>query len=109
MLAPADSGNQQSTAEKKSYNYPNPFRPGEQQTVLRYELETAQRVSIGVYDMSNRLVRTILDDQTMAAGVHNSETWDGTNESGREVANGVYFARIKTIESIQFIRIVVMH
>ena len=45
-----------------------------------------------IYDVRGRRVRTLVDEQ-MANGFH-SVRWDSRNESGRQVAPGVYFVRM---------------
>ena len=72
---------------------PNPANP---QTKLIYVLpQTANgaRVSLRVYDVSGRLVRTLVS-RNETAGAHAS-VWDGTDDSGRHVSSGAYFARIE--------------
>jgi hypothetical protein len=72
-------------------NYPNPFNPT---TTIRFEIETGQHVRLGIYDVSGRLVRTLVDEAT-APGV-NLVRWDGESQNGGEVSSGVYFAHIQT-------------
>ena len=50
-------------------------------------------VSLKVFDVAGRLVRTLVDGRR-TAGAH-SERWDGRDESGLNAASGVYFARMK--------------
>jgi hypothetical protein len=70
-------------------NYPNPFNPS---TVVSFTVPEKEKVSVRVYDVSGRFVRT-LTDKTFDPGTH-SITWDGTNEGGRHVGSGVYFCRM---------------
>jgi flagellar hook assembly protein FlgD len=70
-------------------NYPNPFNPS---TVVSFTVPEKEKVSIRVYDVSGRFVRT-LADRTFEPGMH-SVTWDGTNDGGRHVGSGVYFCRM---------------
>jgi flagellar hook assembly protein FlgD len=70
---------------------PNPFV---RTALLRYSLSRPARVSIKVYDRAGRLVRAILEGECQP-GVHVAR-WDGTDARGRRVANGVYFARLRT-------------
>jgi hypothetical protein len=51
-------------------------------------------VSIRVYDVAGRLVRSLVD-APLAAGSHEL-TWTLTNEQGRRVSPGVYFCRMVT-------------
>ncbi|MFH1502191.1 MAG: M14 family zinc carboxypeptidase, partial [Candidatus Eisenbacteria bacterium] len=70
-------------------NYPNPFNP---RTSVRYEVPSAGHVSLRVYDVAGRLVKTLVDTELESGGRHEVE-WDGRDESGAPVAAGVYFAR----------------
>ncbi len=72
---------------------PNPFRDA---TAIRFELPSAARVSLGVYDVSGRRLRGLLDD-VRAAG-HHVVAWDGCDDAGRAVAGGVYYLRLQSTE-----------
>ena len=50
-------------------------------------------VSLRVYDVSGRLVRTLVDGEK-GAGYHTA-VWDGRDDAGTEVASGVYFCRME--------------
>ena len=50
------------------------------------------RAVIDIFDVSGRLVRTVLDD-TLEPGKHSFE-WDGMGSGGRKASAGVYFARV---------------
>jgi hypothetical protein len=65
--------------------HPNPFGSG---TMIRFGLPDAREVRIDVFDVSGRRVRRLLAERR-GAGQH-MISWDGTDESGREVANGIY-------------------
>ncbi|NNE71102.1 MAG: T9SS type A sorting domain-containing protein [Rhodothermales bacterium] len=71
---------------KLSANYPNPFNPS---TSFSITLPVDRSVSLRVYDVSGRLVRTIVSGQHHAAGTYEF-TWDGTNDAGAQVASGTY-------------------
>ncbi|RMH72739.1 MAG: tandem-95 repeat protein [Gemmatimonadetes bacterium] len=66
--------------------YPNPFNP---QTTLPFALPVASAVQLRIYDISGRLITTLVD-QKLEAGYH-QVVWDGTNATGKPVASGVYF------------------
>lgn len=70
-------------------NYPNPF---EEQTTLEYVLPEPSPVRLVVYDVLGRQVRTLVDEKKQA-GRHTVQ-WNGTDESGRRMASGVYLARL---------------
>jgi hypothetical protein len=73
-------------------NYPNPFNP---QTRVSYTIPDGSRapVSIRIYDVAGRLVRSLVDEP-QPAGVYTID-WDGTNDRGTRVASGVYFYRLR--------------
>jgi hypothetical protein len=65
-------------------NYPNPFNPT---TTIRYSLNTAQHVTLAVYNLNGQLVREVVDEY-MTAGTHTIQFDAG------KLASGVYFYRI---------------
>ena len=76
-------------------NYPNPFNP---ETWIPYQLGKSAEVTITIYDIRGRVVRTlILGNQP--AGVYQSRSkaahWDGRNHFGEKVATGLYFYTLK--------------
>lgn len=71
---------------KLSANYPNPFNPT---TSFSVTLPIDKAVSLKVYDVAGRVVRTIVGGQHYPAGTYEF-TWDGTNDAGAQVASGTY-------------------
>ncbi len=72
-------------------SYPNPFNPA---VVLPLYLATdAARVSLTVYDVLGRRVRQVWDGP-LEVGSHRF-TWDGRDESGKNVAAGVYLYQVE--------------
>ena len=72
-------------------NYPNPFNP---ETWIPYHLAEPAEVTLTIYSMDGKLVRTIaLGHQP--AGAYESKSraayWDGRNATGERVASGLYF------------------
>jgi hypothetical protein len=65
--------------------------PATASTSVRLDLPAPGRVSMSVYDMCGRLVRT-LHDGWMIQGSH-AVTWDGDGEAGAPLSTGVYFLR----------------
>jgi hypothetical protein len=80
-------------------NYPNPFR---KTTTIAYQLTdiTDDFVEIRIFTVSGRRIR-ILRELDRAVANYREMTWDGTDDAGKEVANGVYFARIKAKQGTQ--------
>ena len=77
-------------------NYPNPFNPV---TTFRYDLPENSHVTITIYDMLGRQVKTLIN-QTQDAG-YKSVIWDTTNDYGRPVSAGVYLYQIQAGEYMQ--------
>lgn len=67
-------------------NAPNPFSP---ETRIAFDLPAAGRAELRIYDVSGRLIRTLVDEKR-PAGPH-SVRWDGRDETGRALSSGVYF------------------
>ena len=61
---------------------------------LLYSIPAASVVSLDEVDARGRLART-LQRAPQAAGPHHVQ-WDGRDNSGRDCAAGLYFARLKT-------------
>ena len=71
-------------------NHPNPFNP---KTAIRFALREAGDVTLAIFDVGGRRVRTLADGP-LAAGRHEA-IWDGRDETGGELASGVYFYRLR--------------
>jgi hypothetical protein len=72
---------------------PNPSGSVTRLTYVVPRSPTAHPVELSIYDAAGRLVRRLVHG-TQPAGLHES-TWDGKNESGLAVGNGVYFQRFR--------------
>lgn len=88
-----DSHNTESVIDASSViirgNYPNPFNPT---TRIDYSLQNSTQINLSVYDIAGRLVKTLYNG-TQTSGNH-FEVWDGTDNSGKATASGIYFSRI---------------
>jgi len=73
-----------------SQNYPNPFN---QSTEIEFALMNSGFVSLEIYDILGRKVRALVSEN-LSAG-YKSVLWDGKDNSGKEVASGIYFYQIK--------------
>jgi len=72
-------------------NAPNPVSSS---TSISFSLPAASNVSLDIFDVSGRLVRT-LSSGLKDAGTH-QVTWNGKDDSGSRLANGVYYYRLST-------------
>jgi len=75
-------------------NHPNPFNPV---TEVAFTVPSgAGRVTLTIYDVGGRVVRTLVDGELPAGPA--KVVWDGTGDSGQSLASGVYFAKLATGE-----------
>jgi flagellar hook assembly protein FlgD len=77
-------------------NYPNPFNPT---TNINFSLPENVNVRLEVYDISGRLVQTLVSGQ-LNAGVH-TITWSGQDNTGAQVASGKYLYRLQAGSFVQ--------
>jgi len=59
---------------------------------LQYSIPRTAKVSLRVYDLQGRTVRTLVD-QDAAAGTFRA-SWDGTTDAGTSAAKGIFFAKL---------------
>ena len=84
-------------------NYPNPFNPV---TTLRYDLPENGHVTITIYDMLGREVKTLIN-QTQDAG-YRSIIWNATNDYDKPVSAGIYLYQIQAGEYISTKKMVLL-
>ncbi len=80
---------------KYVYAYPNPFSPNS--GIIRIHYSTAGReteVTIEIFDFAMNRVRTIIRNAQRHGTQDYDEIWDGHDDKGRRVANGVYHYRV---------------
>ena len=75
-------------------NYPNPFNPT---TQIRYDLPQSEFVSISIYDVMGRKIKSLINSVQEAG--YRSITWNATNDLGQPVSAGMY---IYTIQAGEF-------
>jgi hypothetical protein len=85
-------------------NVPNPFNPV---TTIEFDLARDGHVSLRVYDVAGRLVRTLVDVK-LAAGAGHAATWNGLDDAGNRVSSGVYFYWLVTVDFAETRKMVLM-
>ncbi len=70
-------------------NHPNPFNPI---TTISYDLPEQSDVTLNIYDLRGREVRTFQNREQHAG--HYEIQWNGVDDSGNPVSTGIYFARL---------------
>ncbi|MEM9835052.1 MAG: C25 family cysteine peptidase [Bacteroidota bacterium] len=81
------------------FNYPNPFSNATQFVYTLTGNETPEVFRIQIMTISGRVVKDIdlSAEEALKIGTHRTEyTWDGTDEYGDQLANGVYLYRVIT-------------
>jgi hypothetical protein len=81
-------------------SYPNPFRHA---TTIAYRVCGEGRVSLKVYDLSGRVLRTLVDQ--FESDGQKAFFWDGCSDDGIEAAPGVYFCRLEAARSIATLKL----
>jgi len=68
-------------------NYANPFGPS---TVIRFHIPIPGYATLKIYNSIGQVVRT-LENRNFKSGTFDS-VWNGRNEQGLKVPNGIYFS-----------------
>ncbi len=88
-------------------NFPNPFNPT---TTIGFDIPMVPggkiHVDLSIYNMLGQKVRTLVSD-VLTPGSYQI-TWDGRNENGAIVANGIYFYGIRTEKFTRFKKMILM-
>lgn len=93
MLPPNSIGHQISKYPAKMelhQNWPNPFNPS---TTIKYTLQSADNVSLKVYDLTGKTVATLVN------GKHSAGTYN-VSFKGSRLASGIYIYQLKTSQHI---------
>ena len=70
---------------------PTPFQT---RTAIAYDLPRRGRVALRIFDISGRLVRSLVSGAVQEAGYHSIE-WDGRDDAGTVAVPGLYFSRLE--------------
>jgi hypothetical protein len=74
------------------YNYPNPFS---EKTFFTFKLtQTPDELKIRIYTLAGRLVREIVKHEGELNYDFNIIEWDGKDEDGSSIANGIYLYKV---------------
>jgi hypothetical protein len=94
VIPPIVSVDDESNSAPDSYslqqNYPNPFNPS---TTIRYSIVNPDNVSIKIYDILGREIKTLVNE-VKTAGTYSS-IWNGDNNFGNKVSSGICLYRIE--------------
>jgi hypothetical protein len=91
-------------SKEETYSYPNPFNPD--LGVVKIKYTTAgndEKVTIRIYDFGFNLVKTIIQNAPRSGSIdkviQQTEMWNGKDEFGSTVTNGVYFYSVEIGDS----------
>ncbi len=84
-------------------SHPNPFNP---YTHIRFSLQTDSYVSITIYNLMGRQIRSLVNQQ-ISAGYHTA-LWNSINNLGSPVSAGVYIYSIQAGQFVQTRKIVLL-
>ena len=102
-VSPSEGGVSTPISYTLSQNYPNPFNP---ETRIDYQLPSNGWVELSVYNVLGQKVRTLVAEEK-AAGSYTA-VWNGLDNSGLDVASGVYFYRLNTGDFTSTQRMILM-
>lgn len=97
---------QQLESKNSTYAYPNPFSPRQENVKIKYATNGQTEVTIRIYDFGMNYIRTVIQNVQRGFPIHQTNNtgpdgvngvidfWDGKDDSGSIVPNGVYFYRV---------------
>jgi len=85
-----DDGAHQLPMSRLHQNFPNPFSPT---TSIAYTVAQSGPVEITIYNIRGQRVRQLVNEFKPMGRFQ--LTWDGANDRGTRVAQGIYFYRLR--------------
>ncbi len=82
-------------------NYPNPFKD---KTSIGYKLSKGSNVTLEIININGDRVCSLVNN-FQEAGFYNVD-WNGTNQNGAKLPNGIYYCRLNTDSTVQSKKII---
>jgi len=84
------------SSNSETYCYPNPFSPRQEELKIIYSTDNKPAsVTIRIFDFGMNYVRTVIQNATRQRGPEGPpDFWDGRDDNGNYLPNGVYFYRV---------------
>ncbi|MBT6625382.1 MAG: T9SS type A sorting domain-containing protein, partial [Gemmatimonadetes bacterium] len=79
-----------------SQNHPNPFNP---ETMIHFDLPTPGETELSLFNLMGQRVATLVSGSRDAGSY--MLRWDGRDDTGRELASGVYLFRLIAGDQIE--------
>jgi hypothetical protein len=84
-------------------NYPNPFNP---ETNIAFSIKEAGYTTLEVYNMKGQLMKTLVNE--VKENGNYTVTWNGKDNSGKNVSSGVYFYKMETGKYVSTKKMILM-
>ena len=84
-------------------NFPNPFNAS---TTIRYIIGEEGIVQLRIFDLTGQIIRDLVTE-TQAPGIY-QVVWDGKDNEGRLVANGMYIGELRIRNFSETIKMVLL-
>ncbi len=84
-------------SNNETYCYPNPFNPRREELKIKYSTDGREaNVTIRIFDFAFNYVHTIVQNVSRSLNLEGApEFWNGKDDNGNYVSNGVYFYRVE--------------
>jgi hypothetical protein len=83
------------SSSSEAIAFPNPFTPDDEPVKIKYSFSgDSKSVTIRIFDFGMNLVRTVIQNLNRNGDQEYIDNWDGRDENGNIVPNGVYFFRV---------------
>jgi flagellar hook assembly protein FlgD len=81
--------------QQQIYNYPNPVIGSTRfHANLGSNYSQTESIQINILDIRGQVVKSIISSDNNGQGKFNTEIWNAADESGNQLAAGVYFCSI---------------
>ncbi|MDO9577987.1 MAG: choice-of-anchor J domain-containing protein [Candidatus Cloacimonadales bacterium] len=84
-------------------NYPNPFNPS---TTIAFSVSTPGHVTLEIFNIKGEKVKTLIDG-TLSVNDY-TVNWNGNDDSGKSVASGLYFYKMKANNFVSTKKMILM-
>jgi len=84
-------------------NFPNPFNAT---TTISFEIPRGDRISLSIYDITGRKVRTLIEHELHAGSY--IVRWNGRNDNGEEISSGVYLCRLEGVGCNETMKVILL-
>lgn len=82
--------------------YPNPLN---ENTRVEFTALTPGPMTIGVYNLQGQKVKCLIQEVVLTG--HHVVQWNGTDDSGRHLPSGLYFIRMESAKTSEFLKVLV--